>query len=137
MSSCSIEGVIEAKGRPIEGERARRYRALKPSARDAEDGVLGGVGQLLELGLDLPAPAGEVGVDDRRLLGVRDLGRCEGLSTAPRPELATPGRAEVPGPLRVSTRRDEISVPVELEEVHDRRAHFPTVAASDPELSMR
>src|ERR1700674_3655533 len=112
MSSCSIEGVIEANGRPIEGERARRYRALKPSARDAEDGVLGGVGQLLELGLDLPAPAGQVGVDDRRFVGVGDLGCRERFRAPPGPELATAGCSEVPGPLSVAAGRDQKALPV-------------------------
>src|SRR4029077_7257452 len=79
---------------------------------------------------DLPLPAPQVLAKDPLLVGVRDLVRAEALSPAAEEKAAVnAGGAEVPHPLSLAPRRDEIALPLHREHV-DRRA--PRLSARAP-----
>src|SRR5215218_5335419 len=70
---------------------------------------------------DLPLPAPQVLAQERRLLVVGQLGGRELLGPAPHQEAALALRPQVAHPLGVPTRRDQVALPLERQQV-DRRA---------------
>lgn len=78
-------------------------------AFDPEHRMISHIGQSLEVRPGLVAPAREIRLDDARLLVVGDLGGPEGLPPATPAKLASARGSEVPHPLGVPARRDEIS----------------------------
>jgi len=71
--------------------------------------------QRLEIALDLVTPAREIGVDHASPLVARDLDRPKGLDAATPAKLASARSSKVPNPLRITARRDQIALAIELE----------------------
>src|SRR5581483_4392440 len=89
-----------------------------------------GVGQLLELRLDVGAPALEVRLDDRRLLVVRDLDGPEGLRALPRTDLAAARSTQILYPVRVSARRDQVAPTLVVENEYRHGSPCPALPAA-------
>src|SRR4051812_9234418 len=97
IGPCSMTGTVTGSAR-------------RAGVGDAEGGVVGGGGELLERlrhGREL-AELLQVRRDQRGPLGRRDLDRVELLGAAPAGEPAGAGRGEVPRPVGTAARRDQV-----------------------------
>src|SRR4029077_15530897 len=79
---------------------------------------------------DLELPPPEVVAEDRHLFGVGDLDRLEGLHAAAHDQLPSARDADVPHPLRLAARRDEVLRAVAGQQVHGRAAPLARLAPS-------
>src|SRR5262249_56345813 len=118
----------------------RRLRSGS-GASDTEDGVarrdaeklrvgrLGG--DALEERRDLESPLVEIGPQEGRLLAVAELDGAEGLAASPEAELAAAHDAQIPDPLRLTARRDEVLCPLVDQEVHGNRPPLAALPSPD------
>src|SRR5206468_12631615 len=67
------------------------------------------------------------------LVGVRDLMGLERLAPTAEAQLTAARGAEVPNPLRLAPRRDEVARALVLEEIHDGAPPGAALAAADGE----
>jgi hypothetical protein len=82
---------------------------------------------------DFPRPPAEVRAQDLLLIGVDDLGGMKVLTTPTEQEVAVACSAQVPNPLRLTARSNEISDTTDAEQVDGRATRDAGLPTTDLE----
>jgi len=82
---------------------------------------------------NLPLPALQVGAKDRGLIGLLELDRMERLRAPAEQKPPGPRGSEVPDPVRVSARCDEVAITADGQQVDGSLAGLTALAAGDLE----
>src|SRR6185312_10427244 len=103
------------------GLNAAEHLERRVPGRDGADLIVARVRPgALEEDPDLGFPSLEVGAQDGYLLVVGELPAAEGFGVLAHPQLTGSGDPQVAHPLGFAARRDEITVPVVVEQIHRR-----------------